>query len=228
MSISIFLPVRKGSERIENKNTRSFAGIDGGLLRLKLNQLKTIDGISEIIVSSNDSRCLTIAEEFSDDMENLKIVKRPQILGTSNTNLEDLIRYVPTVTTGNHILWTHVTSPFCGEKQYAEAINIYNGNFNNDYDSLISGHEYKEFLIKKDSKQLINNTTELKWPRTQDLQDLFQINSAIFICSRKQMIEGDRIGENPYLFNMNKISSLDIDDMEDFKLAEIIYGSTIK
>jgi len=228
MSISIFLPVRKGSERIENKNTRTFAGIEGGLLRLKLNQLKAIDGISEIIVSSNDPRCLTIAEEFSDEIENLKIDKRPQTLGSSNTNLEDLIRYIPTITSCSHVLWTHVTSPFCSSEDYSIAISIYNSLSKENQDSLISGRDFRDYLLNKNSGKIINNDSNLKWPRTQDLMDLFELNNGIFLCSRDQMIRGNRIGEKPYLLNMNKISSIDIDDMEDFKLAEIIYGSTIK
>ena len=228
MSISIFLPVRKGSVRISQKNTIDFAGIDGGLLKLKLNQLRNFEQVEEIVVSSNDPQCLEISAKAALENKKIKIFKRPENLGSSATNLEDLIRYVPTITTGNHILWTHVTSPFCGEKQYIEAINIYIKNINNGFDSLISGHDYKEFLLNKESKKLINNTTELKWPRTQDLQDLFQINNAIFICSKNQMIKGNRVGDNPFLMNMSKITSIDIDNVEDFKLAELIYGGLIK
>lgn len=42
---AFFLPTRKGSERVQNKNTRTFAGIEGGLLKLKLNQLLEIDRV---------------------------------------------------------------------------------------------------------------------------------------------------------------------------------------
>lgn len=37
--IAFYLPTRKGSERVKNKNTRNFAGIEGGLVENKLNQL---------------------------------------------------------------------------------------------------------------------------------------------------------------------------------------------
>lgn len=33
MSVHVFLPCRKGSERIPNKNTKDFAGVKGGLLK---------------------------------------------------------------------------------------------------------------------------------------------------------------------------------------------------
>ena len=38
--IAFYLPTRKGSERVKNKNTRNFAGIEGGLVENKLNQLQ--------------------------------------------------------------------------------------------------------------------------------------------------------------------------------------------
>lgn len=37
--IAFFLPTRKGSERVKNKNTRPFADIEGGLVE---NKIKTI------------------------------------------------------------------------------------------------------------------------------------------------------------------------------------------
>ena len=38
----VFLPCRKGSERVPQKNTRTFAGVVGGLLWIKLNELSHI------------------------------------------------------------------------------------------------------------------------------------------------------------------------------------------
>lgn len=228
MSVSIFLPVRKGSERIINKNTRTFAGIEGGLLRLKLDQLKNIDEVEEILVSSNDPICLQIAQELSLENLKIKIFQRPEELGSSSTDLEELIKYVPTITSCDNVLWTHVTSPFCNAKQYIQAINKYNDFGDKEYDSLMSGYDYKEFLLDKASAKIINNLSKLKWPRTQDLQDLFQINNAIFLCSREQMTKGNRVGDNPYLFQTGKISSIDIDDEEDFRIAEVIYERAIK
>ena len=36
--IAFFLPTRKGSERVKSKNTRPFAGIEGGLVENKIKQ----------------------------------------------------------------------------------------------------------------------------------------------------------------------------------------------
>ena len=52
--IAFFLPTRKGSERVKNKNTRPFAGIEGGLIENKIRQLLCCEKIDEIILSTND------------------------------------------------------------------------------------------------------------------------------------------------------------------------------
>ncbi len=223
MSLTIFIPVRKGSERVSEKNTRNFAGIEGGLLELKLNQLKNFDLADEIIVSTNDEKCWKIASGFQSQIKNLKLVERPQALGNSETKLSDLISHVAEITSSEEILWTHVTSPFFDSEKYSAAIKKYHEVKKSGYDSLISGREYHEFLLDKPSGKIVNNRTEFSWPRTQDLADWFEINSAVFIASREDYLKGSRTGKNPFLMEFDKISSMDIDDEEDYKIAEAVY-----
>lgn len=59
--IAFFLPARKGSERVKNKNTRSFAGIEGGLVENKIRQLLSTKHVDEIILSTNDEVCMEVA-----------------------------------------------------------------------------------------------------------------------------------------------------------------------
>lgn len=224
-TISVFLPTRKGSERIPNKNTKDFNGIKGGLLRIKLAQLVNVSEVGEIILSTDDPWSMAIAEDFNDPK--IKIVPRPARLAQSVTNLKDLIRYVPTICTGDHILWTHVTSPFTDELRYSESIKTYLKNISENsgvYDSLMSGRIINSFLWDSRCNNIFNTSSQVKWPRTQDLTKLFEIDSAIFLASREIYLrEDDRIGKNPYLFEQDLISSVDIDWEEDFILAEQLY-----
>ncbi len=55
------------------------------------------------------------------------------------------------------------------------------------------------------------------------------VNNAIFITSRKNYINlSDRIGKKPYLMEIEKIKSFDVDWPEDFKIAESIYEKIYK
>lgn len=217
-----FLPARKGSQRVKNKNTRTFAGIEGGLLANKLQQLLATRLIDEIVLSSNDEECLRIGREYASRSPRLRVVERPDELCLDSTNLQDLICYVPTITEADHILWGHVTTPLADAECYDAAVESYFEALGSGYDSLVSVTELKNFLLDGEGR-LINNTTELAWPRTQDLAPLYEINHAVFMAPREVYIEQhNRLGTRPRLYVMDKIRSMDIDWEEDFVIAEAL------
>ena len=63
-TVNAFLPMRAGSERIPKKNTKTFAGIDGGLCSIKINQLLESNLIKDIIISTNDPEVINISNSF--------------------------------------------------------------------------------------------------------------------------------------------------------------------
>lgn len=217
--ITVFLPCRAGSQRVPKKNTKDFAGVEGGLLTIKLSTLVKVQSISKIVVSTNDQEVIEIAKRFS----NPKIIidVRPDYLASSETSTDDVINYVPTIIKEEHILWTHVTSPFISAETIEEGIQLYLKD--NGYDSLMTVNKIQTFLWNEDGA--INYDREVeKWPRTQTLPSLFEINSGFFISSRSNYLElQDRIGKKPYLFVTKGFESVDIDWPDDFVLAEMIY-----
>ena len=220
--LAFFLPTRKGSERVKNKNTRPFADIEGGLVENKLRQLLATKLIDEIIFSSNDETSMEVASQYGGDSR-LKIIPRPEELCLSSTNLQDLIGYVPTVTDADHILWGHVTTPLAGAEQYDAGIKLYFEKLDEGYDSLVGVTELRNFLLDKEGK-LINNSTPIPWPRTQDLEPLYEINHTMFLAKREVYEEQrNRIGKRPMLYIMDELHSFDIDWPDDFVIAEIMY-----
>lgn len=219
--LAFFLPTRKGSERVKNKNTKPFAGIEGGLVENKIKQLLETKYIDEIIFSSNDETCVEVALKYKDSR--LKIIERPNELCLSTTNLQDLICYVPTVTDAEHILWGHVTTPLCGADQYDKGIKLYFEKLKEGYDSLVGVTELKNFLLNKEGK-LVNNTTDIPWPRTQDLEALYPINHTMFVAKREVYTEQkNRLGKKVALHVMDELHSFDIDWPDDFVIAEAMY-----
>ena len=222
--VAFFLPTRKGSERVKNKNTRRFASFEGGLVENKLQQLLATKRIDEILFSSNDESCMAIAERYMAD-KRLKIIPRPEELCLSGTNLQDLICYVPTITDAEHILWGHVTTPLAGAEQYDEGVKLYLDNLHNGYDSLVGVKELKNFILNVEGR-IINNSTPLPWPRTQDLDPLYEINHTMFLAKRDIYVkQKNRLGNKPFLYVMDEIHGLDIDWPEDFTVAETMYNT---
>lgn len=222
MKVTCFLPCRAGSERVKNKNTRQFAGIEGGLLKIKLDQLIRCSLIDTIVLSTDDQKVIDVSKPYG---SRIRIDNRPSGLASSDAILDDLIRYVGKIISGPHILWTHVTSPFTGEDIYTRAINDYFSFIKTDkFDSLMSVTPLRVHVWDRKGEPVNYKRAEIRWPRSQQVDPLFEVNSAIFINSRENYIRlEDRIGLNPYLFEMDKTESLDIDYEDDFLLAESIY-----
>ena len=165
---------------------------------------------------------MEVADKYSYDSR-LRIIPRPEELCLSSTNLQDLICYVPTVTDADHILWGHVTTPLAGAEEYDKGIELYLSKLEEGYDSLVGVTELKNFLLNKNGK-LVNNTTDIPWPRTQDLEALYEINHTMFLAQREVYTKlKNRLGEKVLLHVMDEIHSKDIDWEDDFTIAEIMY-----
>ena len=219
--ISVFLPFRKGSERVRNKNFKSLPNLKHGLFENKIKQLIQISEVDEIILSTDYNYIEEIIYELGISSDKLKIIERPKNLCLSNTPLIDLITYSNEISSNEIILWTHLTSPFFETEDYISAINKFIEN-KNKHDSLVSVTKVNDFIWKKSKRHLINVKGN-KWPRTQDLDDLFTINNAVFIYTKKLFkLFKNRIGKNPYLFEIDKLKSIDIDDDFDFSFLEFL------
>ena len=222
MKFDIFLPCRASSKRVKNKNIKKFSDKKFGLFELKINQLLSVKNINKVIVSTNDIKILNYLKKN----KNNKIIidKRPNHYCSGRTTTDQLIEYVPNVVFSDHIIWTHVTSPFFSTNDYNRAIIKYKKNIKK-YDSLMGVTKIQDFIYDK-IKPINFNKKILKWPMTQNLKKLFMVNNSIFISSRKNYLKyNDRIGKKIYLYEVEKIKSFDIDWPEDFKIAENIYES---
>lgn len=224
--IIVFLPCRKGSERVKNKNIKKFSNIKGGLTHIKLSQLLKVPEVEKIIVSTDDMEVKKIAKSFNNNK--IIIDDRPAQLASSETSTDDLINYVPEIIESGTVLWTHVTSPFVDSMAYSKAIDIYFSNKEKKYDSLMSITKLQSYLWN-DSGALNYDRGIEKWPRTQTLTPLSVVNSAIFISEIGAYLKyEDRIGEEPYLFELSEKQAFDIDWEFDFEIAELLWNKNEK
>ena len=221
-NINVFLPMRAGSERVPKKNTKTFSGIKGGLCRIKLEQLIQCKLIDSILVSTNDLEVVKITNSFNS--KKIKVVLRPNELASSRASTDDLIKYVPEVMPDGHILWTHVTSPFINLDVYNQAIEKYFENLDH-FDSLMTVTKIQKF-IWNDNEPVNYNRDMEKWPKTQTIKSLWEVNSGIFLAHKSiYELNNDRIGYMPYLFQLSDEIAFDIDWMTDYKIAEALYLS---
>tara|TARA_A100001011_G_C14263259_1_gene823509 strand:- start:508 stop:1230 length:723 start_codon:yes stop_codon:yes gene_type:complete len=220
--LSVFLPLRKGSKRVKNKNIRPFKNYKFGLTELKINQLKKLKYIFsktykkkriEFIISTNCKRISRYTKKF----KWIKTFKRKESLAKDDS-LDKLINHVPSICSGKYIMWTHVTSPFYNEKDYLNFIKMFLKIKNNKYQSAFSADYLKKFIYVKKIGWVSHDYKRKKWPRTQKLSNSYIVNSAAFLTSRQIYLKNkDRLCNNPVPILSRVGSGFDIDDMNDFK-----------
>lgn len=225
MSINVFLPCRKGSQRVPKKNIKEFAGFKNGLIEIKLKQLLECKKIDKIYLSTNDEEILTYAQSLNQNR--IVLHKRAEYLSSSETSTDELVSHVLELIPDGDILWTHVTSPFLNANVYDDIISKYEEVKIQGFDSLMTTNLIQGFLWNKEGPINYDRTKE-KWPRTQTIEPLHEINSAVFLANAEiYRTISDRIGTNPFLYELDKIKGFDIDWEDDFKIAEAIVQAQI-
>ena len=225
MTVTCFLPCRKGSERVPKKNIKPFAGYPFGLIQIKINQLLSSNLIDDIILSTNDDEILDYAKTIKSGK--LRLHKRSESLSSSSASTDDLVAHALELIPDSHILWTHVTSPFIAANDYDTIISEYFKSLGNGYDSLMTTSLIHGFLWNEDGPINYDRGIE-KWPRTQTLPAIHEVNSGVFLShSVNYKTFDDRIGENPFLYPLSKIKSFDIDWPNDFSIGECIAAAEL-
>ena len=224
LPIIAFLPCRRGSQRVKQKNTRTFANIEGGLTKIKMEQLLNCPEIDSIVVSTDDPQVAETCQKLaSNHTKSVKILDRPAHLATSTASTDDVVKYIPEIISDGIILWTHVTSPFVNSSVYSAAIRSFWEKSQDGYDSLMSVIRIQKFLLDENGPINYNREQE-KWPRTQTLPIIYEVNSAIFLAPIEIYIQQqDRVGKKVIPFELSASQAMDIDWEEDFKLAQELW-----
>jgi N-acylneuraminate cytidylyltransferase len=211
-TVTAVIPVREGSTRLKNKNIAPFAGTN--LLINKIEQLKKVKQISNIVVTSDSDLMLQMARE-----QGVNTHKRSEEFCDEKTRtFGEVVKHICSNIEGNNILWATCTAPLVFPKLYTEAIQKYFEVINNGYDSLMSVEKFKRYLW--DEEGPINYELGLKHVPSQQLPDMYIVTDGILIAPRKKMIEWSYFhGKNPYKFIIDKRSGIDIDDGLDLAAA---------
>ena len=212
------IPVKGSSDRVKQKNLRSFCNTS--LLELKLNQLKDVKGFNDIIVSSEDEEVLKVAESKGFSLH----VRDPKY-STSEIPMSEVYTFIASEIHGDNIAWINVTNPLAETQIYEEACNLYH-KMESKYDCLLSSVALQENVFFNGQPV---NFKPYPWPRSQDLKGLNSLTFVINILKRSDMIEwGSCVGNTPYFYDLDKVDSWDIDDQADFDFCEFVYSQRLK
>ena len=217
MKITAFLPMKAHSERVPAKNIKNFCGKP--LYHAVLSTLLQSEYIDKVIINTDSD---VIKEDALKNFERVVIIDRPEEIQGDFISMNDIIAYDLKQTAGEHFLQTHSTNPLLQSSTINLAIETYFKNLN-QFDSLFSVTRLQTRLYWKDGSPVNHNPDKLI--RTQDLPPVYEENSNFYIFSKKSFADAgqSRIGLKPQMFEISKLEAVDIDEPEDWEIAEVLY-----
>ena len=201
------------SERVPQKNMKKLCGRP--LFHWILNSLSESNYINEIVINTDSKE---IAESATSNYD-VTVHMRPKYLINIDSNeANQIIEYDLSKTKGEYFFQSHSTNPLLSAETIDGAIEAY---FRDKFDSLISVTEKRKRYFTLDGDPINHDPQNLV--KTQNCKSLYEENSCIYIFSREVFQKNiNRIGNNPLLYPISPIESIDIDEPIDFEIAEFL------
>lgn len=220
LNIVALLPMKANSSRVPGKNFRELNGKP--LFRWILDTLLDVDEISKVVINT-DARSL-LEEKGLQESDRVLIRDRKQELCgdevSMNLVLEDDVLAVP----ADVYIMTHTTNPLLGVETIRKALEKFKKHYKNgENDSLFTVNKIQTRFYREDCSP-VNHDPDNLIP-TQDLEPWYEENSNLYIFTHDSFLQTNaRIGKKPLMHEVPKMESVDIDEQDDWNLAEALAG----
>ncbi len=218
-----FVPLRYGSKSIIEKNIREFCGKP--LAFWVLSALQESKSIDLIVVATDSDVIESVVKSF--EIEKLIIYRRSELSAQDTASTEMvMLEYLYNSQHAPEDIFAlfQVTSPFTTTKHIDDAVNQYLLKHN---DSMISCTRSKRFFWNDDGYPI--NYNYLERPRRQDFKGLLMENGAFYISKVNYILKHkNRISGQIGFYEMPEYSSIEIDEPEDWIIAERIFENHLR
>ena len=221
MKITAVIPIRKGSQRVKDKNLRPFANTT--LLDNKIKMLLKVPELNSIVVNTNSEAAIELVElEYANTI--VSYHRREEYYASSQCSGSEFFKHLGETTDTDIFVYAPCTSPFVKPETVSECIKKYLEN-RNVCDCIATVSSIKEFMWL-DGKPI--NYDPLNAPNSQNLPNIVALNFGTTVTSKKDLINNHNIiGKHPMFVETTEIEAIDIDTPLDFYIAEQIYMKTI-
>ena len=218
MKITAVIPIRSGSQRVQDKNLRKFA--DTTLMELKIKNLLQVPELDSVIVNTNSEEAIEIVKNHQEfKTGRLQYHRREEYYASSQCSGSEFFEHLGKVTDTDIFVYSPCTSPFVKPETFSRCIQTFKNS--NDCDCIASVSMIKEFMWL-DGKPI--NYDPQNAPNSQDLPDVVALNFGVTVISRENLIKNRNIiGKNPKFVITSDIEAWDIDTPLDFYIAEKLY-----
>lgn len=217
MKILGIIPARGGSKGIPKKNIKHLHGEPLIAYSIKTALASKLD---RVIVSTDCKEIATISRDYGSE-----VIIRPSHLSEDKTPTLPVIQDVVAKLDEKFdaVMTLQPTSPFRSINDINKCIEIFSSD--KEADSLVSivevPHNFiPEKLMTLSGKYLTGNNQILQ---RQDVPTKYARNGSAIIITKTEKLSEFIFGGNTLPYVMSKLTSIDIDDMDDWKIAEKLF-----
>ena len=224
----LIIPARSGSKRIKNKNIRLFQ--KKPIIYFPLKVAKKSKLFNKIHVSTDSEKIKKLVENFGVKVDFL----RPKKLAGDKISTEQVLRYVVKEFEQKNLYFDEVWSiaPCSPLIIVSDLLKAAKKLKKNKKKIILSVTKYTapiEWAFQRKKDRLIPFKKGSYKKMSQDFKDMFH-DSGNFVGIPISFFKLKKINfdKNYIGFELPKRRSIDIDNLEDFKLAEILYAGSKK
>ena len=216
MKTVAIVPMKLNNRRLPQKNTKCFTN-GKPLCYYILSTLLTVQGVDEVYVYCSNPDI----QEFIP--EGVKYLRRSESLDQDTTKMNEVLQAFAAEVPADIYVMTHTTEPFVKASSMEKGLQAV---VSGEYDSAFAAQKLQNFLWQDGAPM---NYQMDNIPRTQDLPVLYEETSGFYIYKNEVMTRWNRrIGEKPFIVEVGQIEGIDIDEAEDFMIADAIYNHFFK
>ena len=208
------MPIKLNNERCPGKNLRLLGGKP--LLHYQLENLISVSEIDSVNVYCSSE------EVIPHLIQGVHFVKRPSALDLPTSNFSQIFECFMEECDADIYVFDHATAPFVSVGTIKECLQAVAGG---KYDSAFCAVKIQDFLWQ-DGRPLNFDAANL--PRSQDIKPIYRETSGVYVFTKEVFRKHHRrIGDNPYIKEVSFREAVDINNPEDFQLAEILLDTNI-
>lgn len=207
MKIVAIMPIKLKNERLPGKNIKLLG--DKPLLAYELDSLKETNLLKNIYVYCSNEEIVAYLPE------GVTFLKRPEFLDLPTSNFSQIFENFSNTIDADIYVYAHATAPYITPQTMIECIDAVKSG---KYDSAFCAVKIQDYLWQ-DGEPLNFDATNV--PRSQDIKPIYRETSGVYVFT-KEVFEKyhRRIGKNPFIKEVTFKESIDINNPEDFDLAE--------
>lgn len=218
------IPARGGSKRIPNKNIKKFAGKP--IITYAIEKALQSNLFDEIMVSTDNSEIATIAEKYGAKIPFLRSAKTSDDYSTiTDVIFEVLNTYIEIGYSVQNFCVIFPTVPLLEVSHVIEGFNSLTAK---NLDAVFSVKKYRHPIerslnLMPDGSLKFSHEENIKI-RTQDFPTKYYDAGQFYFANAQKFLATKKlISEKNEGIILNFLESVDIDNEEDWQLAEILY-----